>query len=356
MDKQTFYFGVVEDARSDPLMLGRCKVRVVGVHTENRSDLPTDMLPWALPLQPITSAGISGIGTSPTGLVEGAWVMVIFMDNAMQQPIMMGTIGGYNEDLPFDFDNQETTETTKVYDETLDPKPAEEGLTPPTPESATSAGGGGLFSDIKTAVSTASLPGFDTTGLPVTAASQLPMVKSAVITGSKLNGVQNIAGQVGEATASLSSVASTIEAQAKEALTSLSTAVTNFTQNASKAVQGIINSVSLDSIMNELKSISEQAGNAIDAGIDNVATLISAGQMKIDQITDEAQKAEITKKMQEYLADIDAADLEKILDSGMEESSFAAIKALAEEGTSMVGQTDKNFIDVNLTSSGTEIV
>ena len=347
MDKQIFYFGVVEDARSDPLMLGRCKVRVVGLHTENRSDLPTDMLPWALPLQPITSAGISGIGTSPTGIVEGAWVMVIFMDNAMQQPIMMGTVGGYNEALPFDFDNQATTETTKVYDETYDPKPAEEGLNPPTPESAMS-GSGGLFSSIVTAVSTASLPGFDTTGLPTSASTALSSVQSSV--------GNTIAGQVGEATASLTSIATAIENAAAEVLTSLSTAVTNFAQNASAAVQGILNSVSLDSIMGELKSISEQAGNAIDAGIDNVATLISAGQMKIDQITDPAQKAEVTKKMQEYLADIDAADLEKILDEGMQESSFAAVKALAEEGTPMVGQTDKNYIDVNLTSSGTEIV
>lgn len=347
MDKQIFYFGVVEDARSDPLMLGRCKVRVVGLHTENRSDLPTDMLPWALPLQPITSAGISGIGTSPTGIVEGAWVMVIFMDNAMQQPIMMGTVGGYNEALPFDFDNQSTTETTKVYDETYDPKPAEEGLNPPTPESAMS-GSGGLFSSIVTAVSTASLPGFDTTGLPTSASTALSSVQSSV--------GNTIAGQVGEATASLTSIATAIENAAAEVLTSLSTAVTNFSQNASAAVQGILNSVSLDSIMDELKSISEQAGNAIDAGIDNVATLISAGQMKIDQITDPAQKAEVTKKMQEYLADIDAADLEKILDEGMQESSFAAVKALAEEGTPMVGQTDKNYIDVNLTSSGTEIV
>lgn len=348
MGKQVFYFGVVEDARSDPLMLGRCKVRIVGVHTENRSDLPTDMLPWALPLQPITSAGISGIGTSPTGIVEGSWVMIVFMDQAFQQPIMMGTIGGYNEALPYDFDNQSTVETTKVYDKVYDPKPAEEGLNPPTPESAMS-GSGGLFSNIITAVSTASLPGFDTTGLPVSAGSALSSVQSSI-------GNSSIAGQIGDPTASLTSIASAIESASSQVLTSLSTAVTNFTENASAAVQGILNSVSLDSIMDELKSISEQAGNVIDAGIDNVATLISAGQMKIDQIIDEGQRAEVTKKMQEYLADIDATDLEKILDEGMQESSFVAVKALAEEGTPMVGQTDKNYIDVNLTSSGTEIV
>ncbi|CAB4126649.1 Protein Gp5, N-terminal OB-fold domain containing protein [uncultured Caudovirales phage] len=88
-----YYTGVCED-RMDPLMLGRCKVRIIGLHTENKTDLPTDDLPWAYPLQPITSAGISGIGHAPVGPVEGSWVVVIFADEDKQQPMMIGTIGG----------------------------------------------------------------------------------------------------------------------------------------------------------------------------------------------------------------------------------------------------------------------
>ena len=88
-----YYTGVVE-SRMDPLMLGRCKVRIIGLHTENKNDLPTDDLPWAYPLQPITSAGISGIGHAPVGPVEGSWVVVIFADEDQQQPMMIGTIGG----------------------------------------------------------------------------------------------------------------------------------------------------------------------------------------------------------------------------------------------------------------------
>lgn len=88
-----FYVGVVEN-RLDPLKLGRCQVRVVGVHTDDKSQLPTSALPWAHPMQPITSAAISGIGHTPVGPVEGTWVMVIFRDQDNQMPVMLGSIGG----------------------------------------------------------------------------------------------------------------------------------------------------------------------------------------------------------------------------------------------------------------------
>lgn len=92
-----FYYGVVE-SRADPLKLGRCKVRVVGIHTENTSILPTKDLPWAHPLQPITSASMSGIGISPTGPVEGTWVAIFFRDGeSFQEPVMFGTIAGIQE-------------------------------------------------------------------------------------------------------------------------------------------------------------------------------------------------------------------------------------------------------------------
>ena len=87
------YTGVIED-RNDPLKLGRCKVRIVGLHTHDATKLPTADLPWALPMQPITSAALSGIGTTPLGLVEGTWVVVMFKDDDNQYPIILGSIGG----------------------------------------------------------------------------------------------------------------------------------------------------------------------------------------------------------------------------------------------------------------------
>lgn len=87
------YSGVVEN-RQDPLKLGRCQVRVVGLHNHNKLEVPTEDLPWAYMLQPTTSAGISGIGHTPLGPVEGSWVIVLFRDSTQQQPIIIGTIGG----------------------------------------------------------------------------------------------------------------------------------------------------------------------------------------------------------------------------------------------------------------------
>ena len=94
--------GVVED-RNDPLQLGRCRVRILGYHPEDRQLVETVELPWAYPLQDITSAAMSGIGHAPVGPVEGTWVMGFFRDGEdAQQPVMMGTIGGIPQDCPLD--------------------------------------------------------------------------------------------------------------------------------------------------------------------------------------------------------------------------------------------------------------
>lgn len=90
----TFYFGVIEDRTTDPLKLGRCKVRVFGLHSPDKIELPTEDLPWAVVMQPVTSAALSGIGVSPTGLVEGATVVLIFQDSHLQQPIIIGSVAG----------------------------------------------------------------------------------------------------------------------------------------------------------------------------------------------------------------------------------------------------------------------
>ena len=89
-----WFVGVVED-RADPQYLGRCRVRCLGYHTENKLELPTADLPWAMPMLPITSSGISGIGQTPLGLVEGAWGLGFFRDsNYAQEPIIVGSLPG----------------------------------------------------------------------------------------------------------------------------------------------------------------------------------------------------------------------------------------------------------------------
>jgi GH24 family phage-related lysozyme (muramidase)/uncharacterized protein YcbK (DUF882 family) len=87
------YTGVVEN-RYDPLKLGRCQVRIIGLHTHDKQRLPTEDLPWAYPMQSITSAAMSGIGSTPLGLVEGTSVLIAFQDVDLQYPIMIGSLGG----------------------------------------------------------------------------------------------------------------------------------------------------------------------------------------------------------------------------------------------------------------------
>jgi len=94
--------GVVED-RHDPLYLGRCRVRILGWHTEDRGQMPSESLPWAYPVQPITSAAQTGVGISPTGPVEGTWVVGFFRDGEdAQEPVFFGTLGG----IPAPLDNK----------------------------------------------------------------------------------------------------------------------------------------------------------------------------------------------------------------------------------------------------------
>lgn len=93
-----WFFGVVECA-SDPEKLGRVRVRAVGDHTQDKAEIPTEDLPWAMTMMPVTSASMSGIGDAPVGLVQGSWVVGFYRDGIeKQQPIIMGSIGG----LPID--------------------------------------------------------------------------------------------------------------------------------------------------------------------------------------------------------------------------------------------------------------
>ena len=94
-----WFNGVVED-RQDPQKLGRLRVRCVGIHTDNKDDLPTSDLPWSQLIHPITSSGISGLGSSPGFVVEGTWVFGYFRDGqSMQEPMIMGTLPGKPSEL-----------------------------------------------------------------------------------------------------------------------------------------------------------------------------------------------------------------------------------------------------------------
>ena len=94
-----WFVGVVED-RMDPTYTGRLRVRALGHHTSNKVELPTSDLPWAQVVLPITSSGISGMGQTPLGLVEGSWVMGYFRDGERrQEPVILGSLPGRPSEL-----------------------------------------------------------------------------------------------------------------------------------------------------------------------------------------------------------------------------------------------------------------
>lgn len=98
-----WWWGVVENRVDDEKMLGRVRVRIYGYHTGDEGKMPGDTLPWAFVLQGITSAANSGVGYSPTGIVEGTTVWGIFLDGAdAQVPMVMGTIAGMNQGEGFE--------------------------------------------------------------------------------------------------------------------------------------------------------------------------------------------------------------------------------------------------------------
>jgi hypothetical protein len=89
-----YFIGVVED-RNDPNKMGRIRVRAYGIHPDNKEDVSTEQLPWAIPIMPYTSASTSGVGLSPTGPVEGTWVFGFFVDGKeFGQPMILGTLPG----------------------------------------------------------------------------------------------------------------------------------------------------------------------------------------------------------------------------------------------------------------------
>jgi hypothetical protein len=78
-----WWSGVVE-SRQDPLKLGRCRVRCLGWHSTNKVELPTDLLPWALPSIPVNTSVVY----TPK---EGDMVFGFFLDGEnAQQPVMLG--------------------------------------------------------------------------------------------------------------------------------------------------------------------------------------------------------------------------------------------------------------------------
>lgn len=145
------YTGVIENV-DDPLKLGRCQVRVFGVHGELLSDIPTEDLPWATVVTPL-SASTSGIGISPSGYLPGSTVFVIFQDGDSKQiPIILGAFTGIpttktpvNTKLDNDKNKLFSEEVTEEIVQEVEAQPSVDEILPEAPPQT---GTGDWYTDI----------------------------------------------------------------------------------------------------------------------------------------------------------------------------------------------------------------
>lgn len=102
-----WFFAVVEDI-NDPEKLGRIKVRILGLHSEELipndatgKGIATDHLPWAWVLKPMGSSSMDGLGWSSLGIQQGSWVFGFSRDGDFYNDlIIMGSVGGSPEKGP----------------------------------------------------------------------------------------------------------------------------------------------------------------------------------------------------------------------------------------------------------------
>lgn len=112
-----WWTGVVED-RQDPLKLGRCRVRIVGWHADDKAKLETEMLPWATPIFPLNN-------TNTYAPREDDMVFGFFMDGeSAQAPVIFGYYPGIplqsNAGKPFaDPATDLATRPKKPYEEAI---------------------------------------------------------------------------------------------------------------------------------------------------------------------------------------------------------------------------------------------
>lgn len=96
ISEQILHRAVVED-NNDPLKVGRVRVRIHAVHTENKSEIKAAELPWAEVIGSNDFGLVGGVGTSSV-LRQGTWVWVILELGDVNKPIVVGTIKGVNSE------------------------------------------------------------------------------------------------------------------------------------------------------------------------------------------------------------------------------------------------------------------
>lgn len=96
MDGMILYRGVIED-NNDLEKIGRVKVRIHGIHPEDKTLVKTEDLPWAEVMGGTSFGLVSGVGISSI-LRNGTWVWLMLEMNDPNKPVIMGTMLGINSE------------------------------------------------------------------------------------------------------------------------------------------------------------------------------------------------------------------------------------------------------------------
>ena len=83
----------------------RYKVRIIGLHDQGETEIPSNQLPWAQVMFPITAGGGQTSSSQTPNIRQGNMVFGFFLDEKDQQvPVIMGVLGN----------NQQTTLATTI--------------------------------------------------------------------------------------------------------------------------------------------------------------------------------------------------------------------------------------------------
>ena len=87
--------------RNTPLGWGkRYRVRIIGVHDKEEETIPSDQLPWANIMYPVTAGGGQAGSHQSANLRQGMFVFGFYMDGQdMQVPVIMGVLGNNSKTL-----------------------------------------------------------------------------------------------------------------------------------------------------------------------------------------------------------------------------------------------------------------
>ena len=122
--------GKYPDKNSIPGWGRRYKVRIIGLHDQGEDQIPSDQLPWAQIMYPVTAGGGQAGSKGTANLRQGNMVFGFFLDGQDQQvPVIMGILGNNSQTVL----NQKigTNRVTNTTPGTLGTSGYADGASPP---------------------------------------------------------------------------------------------------------------------------------------------------------------------------------------------------------------------------------